>query len=238
MSRTEGAVGYAALWVADLARAARFYADALGWSYTEVAEQHRMVDDPTLPRSIVALAALPPGVWDEWPRHNTLFLSHAVDDLSDAVERVRAAGGRAHAADSGADCVDDQGMPFSLHTADGAAPGTDPAHGRLAYLTFEVADTARARAFFGAVFGWHFVPGNVEDGWQIDGLAPMGGLHGGHRPATVVPMYAVDRLETAITAVRAAGGIATDPECRSFGTMSSCTDDQGIRFHLGQLSQV
>ncbi|MDN5855495.1 MAG: VOC family protein, partial [Actinomycetia bacterium] len=180
MSGTEGAVGYAALWVADLARAAAFYADALGWSYTEVAEQHRMVDDPTLPRSIVALAALPPGVWDEWPRHNTLFLSHAVDDLSGAVERVRTAGGRVHAADSGADCVDDQGMPFSLHTAGGAAPGTDTAHGRLAYLTFEVTDAARARAFLGAVFGWGFAPGNVEDGWQIDGLAPMGGLHGGH----------------------------------------------------------
>lgn len=237
MSATEGAVGYAALWVADLAHAAAFYADALGWSYTEVADQYRMVDDPTLPRSIVALAALPAGVWDEWPRHSTLFLSHAVDDLPGAVERVRAAGGRVHAAGGGADCVDDQGMPFSLHTADGAAPGTATAPGRLAYLTFEVADTARARAFLGAVFGWHFAPGNVEDGWQIDGLTPMGGLHGGHDQATVVPMYAVDRLEAAVAAVCAAGGSATDPERRSFGTMSSCADDQGSRFHLGELSQ-
>jgi predicted enzyme related to lactoylglutathione lyase len=32
-------------------------------------------------------------------------------------------------------------------------------HGDLAYLTHAVADTARARAFYGAVLGWAFLPG-------------------------------------------------------------------------------
>lgn len=130
-------------------------------------------------------------------------------------------------------------MPFSIHetatVADqlGSAPGT----GQLAYLTFEVADSARARAFYGAVLGWGFEPGNVKDGWQIDGVSPMGGLHGGHAQSTVVPMYAVHEIAAAVARVREAGGTATDPQDRSFGAMSSCTDDQGTSFHLGELRQ-
>lgn len=241
---TEGTVGYAALWVADLDRATEFFANALGWSYADASSQHRMLDDPAPPpRSIVALAVLPRGVWDRWPRHNTLFLSHSVEDVTGAVQRVRDAGGRAsEPTDSsrrGADCVDDQGMPFSIHENATVAHQLDahPGHGQLAYLTFEVADSAVARAFYAAVFGWGFGPGNVEDGWQIEGLRPMAGLHGGHAQSTVVPMYAVHEIAAAVARVREAGGTATDPQDRSFGAMSSCTDDQGTGFHLGELRQ-
>ncbi len=52
-------------------------------------------------------------------------------------------------------------------------------HGDLAYLTHAVADTARARAFYGAVLGWTFRPGRVADGWQIEGTSPPAGMHGG-----------------------------------------------------------
>ncbi|MGH3321905.1 MAG: VOC family protein, partial [Streptosporangiaceae bacterium] len=108
-------------------------------------------------------------------------------------------------------------------------------HGQLAYLTFEVVDSARARAFFGSVFGWRFTRGGVPDGWQIEGLHPMGGMHGGDSEAAVVPMYAVDDVEAAVTRVRTAGGTASDPERQPYGTTSSCTDDQGTRFYLGEL---
>lgn len=230
-----GTVGYAALWVADLERAATFFATALGWSYDNEGPQHRMVAGASPPQSIVSLEALPAGVWDDWPRHNTMFLSHGVDDADAVVERIRSAGGRAEDpvdTDHGrsANCIDDQGLPFGIHEGDSRG------HGRLTYLTFEVADSARARAFFGVTFGWTFSAGSHEDGWQVDEMYPMAGLHGGHRRSTVVPMYAVDDIEATVNGVRVAGGTATDPERQPYGLLSSCADDQGTRFYLGELA--
>lgn len=230
-----GTVGYAALWVADPDRAATFFATALGWSYSDVGPQHRMVAGASPPQSIVSLAALPAGVWDDWPRYNTMFLSQGVDDADAAVERIRSAGGRSEDpvdTDHGrsANCMDDQGLPFAVHEGDSHG------HDRIGYLTFEVADSARARAFFGAVFGWAFSAGSDDDGWQVDEMYPMTGLHGGHGQPTVVPMYAVDDIGPTVNRVRAAGGTATVPERRPYGLLSSCADDQGTRFHVGEMA--
>jgi predicted enzyme related to lactoylglutathione lyase len=92
----------------------------------------------------------------------------------------------------------------------------------------------RARAFYGSVLGWRFRPGRVEDGWQVDDVAPMTGLSGGHGQATTVPMYQVDDIEAAVRRVRDGGGSASDPEVQPYGITSTCTDDQGTRFYLGQ----
>lgn len=235
-TRIQGAVGYASLWVADVWKAAIFFANVLGWSYTSADGPHRMVAGAQPPQGIVGLDALPAGVWDAWPRHNTLFLSHGVDDVAAAVRRIRDAGGQASdPADEGhglsSMCTDDQDMPFAIHQT--AEPLGASA---LTYLTFEVADSARAKAFFGAVFGWAFQPGSHADGWQIEGIEPMGGMAGGHQEPTVVPMYAVDDIESALGKVRAAGGVATEAEAKHFGLLASCADDQGTRFYLGQLS--
>jgi predicted enzyme related to lactoylglutathione lyase len=73
------------------------------------------------------------------------------------------------------------------------------------------------------------------DGWQVEDVAPMVGMVGRREPATVVPMYRVDDIIVAVERVRAAGGTATDPERQPYGVWSRCTDDQGTRFHLGQL---
>lgn len=234
VTNVQGTVGYAALWVADLEHAAAFFTTALGWSYSDESPRHRMVAGASPPQSIVSLSALPDGVWDDWPRHNTQFLSHGVDDVDACARRIRSAGGRVEEpADTGrgrsASCTDDQGLPFAIHE------GGPPTQGRLAYLTFEVVDSARARAFFGTVFGWSFRRGSHEDGWQVDEMYPMAGLHGGHAQPTVVPMYAVDDIAVAVSGVRAAGGTATDPERQPYGTTSYCADDQGTRFYLGEL---
>src|SRR5262249_56926339 len=72
----------------------------------------------------------------------------------------------------------------------GAVGSTAPAHdGDLAYVTFEVADSRRARDFYGSVLGWRFAPGRVADGWQVVGTTPPMGLSGGHARATAVPMW-------------------------------------------------
>jgi predicted enzyme related to lactoylglutathione lyase len=139
-----------------------------------------------------------------------------------------------------ATCTDDQGTAFAVfHPPDGdRAPGLAPhgtRQGDLAYLTLEVVDSGRARAFYSAVLGWGISPGRVADGWQVDVVRPGTGISGGHDAATAVPMYLVDDIEAAVARVRLSGGTASDPERQPYGVTSSCTDDQGTRFFLGEL---
>ena len=247
----QGDIGYASLWVPDAARAAAFYAAVLGWEYRPASDPHgRQVPG----------AAPPQGLWGGQPR-STLFCSYVVDDATAAVARVRAVGGQASGPDPRpyglvADCVDDQGTRFAVHQPPAAGTGggrttgpastgpastgpasTGPAGARdgdLAYVTLEVADSRRARDFYGAVLGWQFLPGQIADGWQVVGTTPLIGLSGGHPGATAVPMWRVAHLGAAVGRVRAAGGTATEPRQEPYGLTADCTDDQGTRFYLGQ----
>ncbi|WP_145986097.1 hypothetical protein [Pseudonocardia sp. EC080619-01] len=172
---------------------------------------------------------------DGWPRHNTMFLNHGVTGVDSAVDRIRSAGGHADdpvETDHGrsASCTDVQGPPFAIHEGDSCG------HRRLSYLTFEVTDSARARAFVSATFGSSFRSGSHDDGWQVDELYPMAGLHSRHRQPTVVPMYVVDDIGAIMNGVRAAGGIADDPQRQPCGPVTSCLDDQSIRVYLGKIS--
>ena len=129
-------------------------------------------------------------------------------------------------------------MSFALFASpDGTADSNTDGRtdGPLAYITMEVPDSAKTRAFYGSVLGWRFAPGRVDDGWQVEDVSPMLGISGGHERATTVPMYRVDDIETAVVLVRGAGGTASAPEVQPYGTTSTCTDDQGTRFYLGQL---
>jgi predicted enzyme related to lactoylglutathione lyase len=223
-----GDVGYAWLSVPDPDRAAAFYAAVLGWEYAQGhVEGGRQVVGQSLPMGI---GRGEPG----------FHLSYAVDDVAAAVARVRAAGGtatepEARAYGTAADGVDDQGTALALHRAGSGArsPENGARQGDLSYLTLEVVDSARFRTFYGQVLGWTFTGGTVEDGWAVVGTSPMTGMHGGNAADTAVPMWKVDDVAAAVERVRAAGGTATDPQRQPYGTTSECTDDQGVRFYLG-----
>ncbi|HEX2275306.1 MAG TPA: VOC family protein [Acidimicrobiales bacterium] len=230
-----GDIAYVSLWVPDVERAAAFFSTVLAWTYAPASGgQGRQVVGRTPAH----------GLWGGQPR-STLFLCFAVHDLDAAVMRARDAGGEAGAPrvepyGRVADCADDQGLPFALVEVTGGPGGGHrpvPAtgHGDLAYVTIEVVDSARARSFFGSVLGWRFSPGQAEDGWAVEGVVPMTGMAGGHDRPTVVPMYRVDDIADAVERVRASGGRASDPERQPYGLTSTCTDDQGTRFYLGQL---
>ena len=98
-------------------------------------------------------------------------------------------------------------------------PPTASRHGDVAYLTIGVVDSARFRAFFGSVLGWRFTPGQVVDGWNIEGTMPMAGLHGGQDRAGVEPMYRVDDIHAAVESVRRAGGTPGEVERHPYGLM-------------------
>jgi predicted enzyme related to lactoylglutathione lyase len=223
----DGDVGFASIWVPDQAKAAEFYAAVLGWEF-----------DPEGRR--VTNSRHHQGVFGG-NEHPTTFLAHAVTDLDAVLARVRAAGGTAgepeqHPWGPTVDCVDDQGLAFAVYQAD-TRPDLDQgsAQGDLVYLTYAVPDTARFRAFHEAVFGWTFTPGRVDDGWGIEGINPIGGVHGGVDVPRMAPMYRVTDVAAAVERVRAAGGDATDPAQMPYGLTSDCHDDQGSFFYLGQL---
>ncbi|WP_181775952.1 VOC family protein [Amycolatopsis pittospori] len=117
--------------------------------------------------------------------------------------------------------------------ASGASGSKPVRHGEAGYFTFQVPDGETAKAFYGAVLGWQFSPGRVEDGWGIEGSGLQGGLWGGPgRQVGWKVMYAVDDLAAALDRVRAHGGQADEPEQQPYGLSAECVDDQGIEFWL------
>ena len=126
--------------------------------------------------------------------------------------------------------VDPSGHRWMISSAPAATPA--PKHGDLAYLTHAVADSGRARAFYGAVLGWTFTPGRVQDGWQIEGTNPPAGMHGGAAQPGIEPVYQVDDLVAALAAVRDHGGQAGEPRQQPYGRIAECIDDQGTHFQL------
>lgn len=229
-SYRHGDVGYVSLWVPDADRAKRFYAAVLGWTFAGGG-------------TIVEGATPSTGILGNQPS-STLFCCYAVDDVADAVERIRAAGGdaaepRREPYGLVADCTDDLGTRFAVYEQPSDQIGErPPANGRrsgdLSYLTLQVTDAQRAKTFYGDVLGWRFSPGHVADGWQVEDTAPMIGLWGGGTQATGVPMWRVNDIAAALERVRALGGTATDAERQPYGLSSECVDDQGSRFYLGE----
>jgi predicted enzyme related to lactoylglutathione lyase len=224
----QGDIGYLWMTVPDPDRAAEFYTAVLGWAYSP--------GHAAGGRNVVG-QALSLGIGQGEPG---VHVSFAVDDVAAAVERVRAAGGTATEPEdrpygTAADGVDDQGAVFALHRAGSGprSPENGRAQGDLSYLTLEVVDSARFRAFYGDVLGWTFTGGTVADGWSAPGVSPMTGMHGGNERYTAVPMWKVDDVAAAVERVRAAGGTATDPQEMPYGLTAEGTDDQGVRFYLG-----
>ena len=245
----QGDISYLSLWVPDLERAARFYADVLGWRYPATQDWWaRVVEGQSMSLGLAQLRATAQytrGLGVPLPETltPTAYVVFVVDDVDAAVERVRAAGGFASDVKDQpygriAACMDDQGLAFSLqqNVPMPRPPATGARQGDPAYLVFEFPDSARARAFYQAVFDIRFEPGRTPDGWNLPDVAPMSGVAGGAARTTVVPMFRVDDIQAAVERVRAAGGTASEPRHEGYGIRAECADDQGVRFHLGQLS--
>jgi predicted enzyme related to lactoylglutathione lyase len=228
------------LALSDVARGERFYGGLLGWTFIP-GQLGREQGEHVTPQ-----VGLWNGVREGGARLRGTVLGYRVDDIEEAVTRVRKLGGTATGAAARpygreAECVDDQGVPFFLHQLDDdpVDDGTDMANGRhhgdFGYLTLEVSDLATAEAFYGALFGWTFSAGSDESGRQISGVTPMAGLWQGDTPG-VIPAYRVDEIAVAVGRVEELGGRAGVVEQRPYGLAADfCLDDQGTRFHLLEL---
>lgn len=222
----QGDLGSISLRVPDADRAAAFYAYVLGW--TVDAASHR-VTNTELPTDIRAGA------------EPSLLCCYAVIDLQAARATITEAGGsvgETRLTEHGItlDATDPQGAPFAVFEP--AAGRKRPAlngSGELAYVTYEVTESAGFRDFYGRMLGWTFEPGRITDGWQVRDAHPMSGAAGGSPRRVTVPMWTVEDIDAAVARVREAGGTVLDePSRQPYGISAECTDDQGSRFYLGQ----
>jgi uncharacterized protein len=106
-----------------------------------------------------------------------------------------------------------------------------------------VADTAKARAFYGSLFGWEFEPGPSGDdsaGAVIRTPGIDGGLHGGDEGASPYLFFRVEDMDAALERVKELGGAVepgpdVDPDSESeYGRFALCRDDQGSSLGLHQ----
>ena len=77
--------------------------------------------------------------------------------------------------------------------------------GDLVYFWLSLADAEKAKSFYGELLGWRFSPGNAPEGWNVEGMSPPGGLHGGNQEPKANLCFEVDELEAAMEKVRSLG---------------------------------
>jgi predicted enzyme related to lactoylglutathione lyase len=111
--------------------------------------------------------------------------------------------------------------------------------GSLSFFEIGVADTDKARAFYGQLFGWEFA--DEQAGATIETPNIPGGLHGDDPGASPYLFFRVSDLSAALDQVRELGGDIGDftsgedeEQAARFGRFQTCTDDQGSSFGLHQ----
>jgi uncharacterized protein len=127
-----------------------------------------------------------------------------------------------------------------MHTELTNRPRNGLHHGDVSYITLGLPDLERGKAFYGAVLGWRFSPGNSDHGAQVDNIVPMVGLWAGEQPDGgrvhgAVLGYRVDDVAEAVAAVRAHGGTASEPHREPYALATEGHDDQGVPFYLHEM---
>jgi uncharacterized glyoxalase superfamily protein PhnB len=127
------------------------------------------------------------------------------------------------------------GGAFEVVTPDipDAAAGGAPVE--VGYLTIPFDDTARARAFYGALFGWVTEDGHAGDQYAhiANTKLPMGMTPDGVDQPAHVYFRVVDADAMAAHVVELGGQVVERSDSASGGSIE-CIDDQGRRFTLWQ----
>jgi predicted enzyme related to lactoylglutathione lyase len=118
---------------------------------------------------------------------------------------------------------------------------TDYSVGSPCWLDLAVRDSAAAKSFYGAVFGWTFQPfGSGEEEWGTfksggKTVAALGPLDEGARSAWMI-YFSTPDVDAAAAKVRKSGGtVRVDPfDINDHGRMAQFTDPQGGQFAAWQ----
>ncbi len=233
---------------ADLDAAKAFYTDLFGWSYTGGDPEFGGYLNATV-NGEQAAGLGPQMDPSDPPRWTTYF---ATDDAAAAVTRIRDAGGTVivepmEVGDMGTMVIalDPQGNPFGLWQSGlntGVQIHNEP--GALAWNEAMVADTAAAKQFYSAVFGFRFEQmGPEAGGEEMDyamfstGGNPMGGLGAADpsMPKGWLTCFSVASTDDVVAAVEAKGGRVTmAPMDTPFGRFAIVEDPWGAAFEVMQ----
>ena len=106
-------------------------------------------------------------------------------------------------------------------------------HGEFSHIEFPADDLERAKAFYGAVFGWQFRSSEEIPGYLLYEAGP-GGLGGGigkrgeNAPDAVRNYITVDSIDDSLASATANGGRVVTPKTDiGFGWYAAITDTEG-----------
>lgn len=227
----------------DVAAAQAFYADALGWSYTDGDPQYGGYLT-CLAQGRQAAGMMPQQDSSTPPRWTTYF---AADDVDAVTTRITEAGGAVVGPpmDVGpmgrmAIAQDPEGQHFGLWQAvehTGVQIYNEP--GALVWNEAAVDDPGAAREFYSSVFGFRFDEVEGMGGYATfatDG-GPLGGL-GGHQsgsPKGWTSCFSVASADAAVSAVQNGGGKVTmAAQDTPFGRFAVVEDPWGAPFSVMQ----
>ncbi len=234
--------------VPDIEAAKAFYTELLGWEYVGGDEQYGGYTSAQLGGRMVAGLG-PQQDPSDPPRWTTYF---AADDAAATAAKIKEAGGSVivepmEVGPMGTMVIarDPQGNVFGLwqsgqHT--GYQIHNEP--GALAWNEAMVGDTAAAKQFYSAVFGFRFEQmGPEAGGGDMDyatfstGANPLGGLGAADpsMPKGWLTCFSVASTDAAVATVEARGGTVTmAPMDTPFGRFAVVADPWGAAFEVMQ----
>lgn len=106
--------------------------------------------------------------------------------------------------------------------------------GEINWIELPAADTAKARAFFGGLFGW--TTSEFGGDYHVIENGPAGAVVP-HEDGFTIPRvyFAADDVDASVKRVHELGGTAEDVQAvPGVGRIVHCRDDQGMPFSLYQ----
>jgi DNA-binding transcriptional MerR regulator len=231
----EGLIATVHLRVADERRAAQYFAELFGWTFTE--------PTPGGSRWSHTAAGIVERPWalaiTEDAAAPRVRLGFEVANPAEALARARSLGGDGGSPEA---AIDDQGLPLAFSTRSPCPPTNGRATGELGVAVALVDDTAKAKAFYQALFGNGFLQIGPQDRWwssreafgifsnTLDRAYPAR-LDAGNAPDVHIFVCVSDLAEHK-SRVRELGGSVLTESAMGPYEVCACRDDQGTSFHL------
>lgn len=110
---------------------------------------------------------------------------------------------------------------------------------QLGYFTLDTADVGKAKAFYGALFGWTFDEDASKSTYaHVANSQPPFGFVKAERPASETNLYfRVEDIRATCARVTELGGKAAMPAESATGLSCVVCDDQGVSFSVWQAAE-
>lgn len=227
----EGRLAAVHLRVADRRRAAAWFGELFAWTFTEApgagsAWSHTAagVVDRAWGLAITDVASAPP-----------VRLGFEVDEPAEALALATSLGGAGGSPEA---AIDDQGLPLAFFAPGAQPPANDRATGELGVAIALVDDTAKAKTFYGGLFGDGFHQIGPQDRWWST-RAAFGVFSNtldqrqqpGDAPEVHVFVCVRDLAQHKARILELGGDVVAESAMGPY-EVCDCHDDQGTRFHL------